>query len=106
MYTIGHVIYGVPLTDKISGIIERAGQDPGDLGFTVLYSGAANWTPGYLGEELVEFTECDGDFPLSKLAVQPTAKQRAAAQAKIDGLPPKVKAALGKVDVWVVWSTS
>jgi len=106
MYTTGQVVYGVPLTAKVRRVIEEAGKEPEkDFGFTMLYSGVADEEPGYLGEELVEFDECES-FPLSKLTVQPTAEQRAAVQAKIDKLPPEVKTVLKKIDLWVVWSTS
>jgi len=105
MYTIGHIIHGVPLTAKIEKIVEEAGQEPEDLGFTVLYSSSADETPGYLGVRLVEFDELE-NFPLSKLTVQPTAKQRAAVQNKVDKLPPKIKKVLAKVGLWVIWSTS
>lgn len=110
MYSIGHVIYGVPLTEDIHRAFEEADHEE-VWGFETFYDGSASSQPGFLGVELVEFNAF-GDVPLWKIAVDPTEEQLADAHAKIERFKADFKAEtgkdikLGKIDTWVVWSTS
>ena len=67
MYSILNVIYGVPITEKISALItEWEGTDKspwyedknGPCGFTSLYHGSTGGLVGYCGVLLGEFDEC------------------------------------------------
>jgi hypothetical protein len=125
MYAIGHIIYGVPLTEKISKKINKwENQEPEDdepegvespwfedddgvCGFTTMYSGSGDYTPGYCGVELLEFDECEELFLGDEtFQMKPTSKQKASALKRIEKLHPDLKKLLPKVGLYIVWSSS
>lgn len=119
MYSIVNVIYGLPLTDSASREIEGMGIEPEDIGFTILYHGGAEYSPGYIGVELGEYDEtqdalsfrgtvlskADNGAPVTKLVAHPT--EVAKAERMIQELEPKVRAVLPElVGVYFIFSTS
>ncbi len=102
-YAIANVIYGIPLTEEIHKAIKE--EEPEDLGFEVMYSGSAQYTPGFCGVRLCGFDEC-GDIAVKDLAFEPTREQRAEAEVKIAELPEYIRKVCQPVDTYIVWSTS
>lgn len=47
MYSIQNVIYGVPLTEEVNEWLD--GREPEEFGFETLYSGGADFSPGFCG---------------------------------------------------------
>ena len=117
MYSIGTVIYGVPIDKKLDKALEKLGyDDPEVLGFVVLYSGVAEHTVGYIGVALSEFNVID-DMRIDvdalelvtgkdRLSFDPTMNQISDAEALINALPDKVKKILRPPAVHLIWSTS
>ena len=97
MYTIGNIIYGVPWTVKCSILWNKIedGNSEGlgrlekieSFGFEKLYSGSADYMPGYLGVELGEFDCCETWTTISEILPEPTAAERKEAKRKVDALP-------------------
>ena len=63
-YAIGHLIYGLPVTEELSGALddiiptlEYGTEDLDEAGLHLLYTGSSYYA-GYLGEELLEFDVC------------------------------------------------
>lgn len=115
-YAIANIIYGVPLTEEVSDLMNKWEQDEtndnwfesndGQCGFTTLYSGSAPQTIGFCGVLLGTLKEFKLYESLSKINTQPTALQIAKTTEKISKLHPEIKALLPDVDVYLVWSTS
>lgn len=111
-YAICQVIYGVPLSEKVSILL--ADGEPEDFGFESLYSGSAPTTPGYCGVVVFEFDECQNyqkwtDFTSQGDKV--TEKQKSKALSKFNNLDPEVKEALKEdgiegPELFMVWHTS
>jgi len=107
MYTIGNIIYGIPITLQVAKAVEASGEDWESLGFETLYVGyQTDFPPGYLGVRLGEFDECEGDFPLSRIMLSPSDEQKAEAEAKINMLSEEIKESMPSIDIYIVWSTS
>lgn len=105
-YAIANVIYGVPLTKEVGFLIYGKDAEPEDLGFEILYSGSADYSPGFCGVSLYLFDECSDSFPASQLVLVPTPEQRAQAEAKIAQLPEDVRKLCPPLNTYIVWSTS
>lgn len=105
MYTIGNIIYGVPLTRKLASEIDRLLLDPEEVGLTMLYRGSGDNT-GYCGVKLDRFDECSDVLKISDLNVKPTPEQKKEALEKIFNLPKELTEFLEMTDTYIVWSNS
>lgn len=117
-YAICQVVYGVPVTERLSSLVdEEEFEDMGDLrdlGFEMLYSGSANYSPGYCGVPIFEFDECDdltkwSDFT-AKVNVL-TEEQKSEALEQFNALDPKILEALKEdgiegPDIYLIWHSS
>lgn len=100
------MIYGIPLTKELHEQFAKLGLEAEDNGFETMYSGSANFQPGYCGVELTSFGE-GSDLLLSDLKLKPTNEDIAEATKRWNELPKKIKKlCAGKSDVYIVWSTS
>lgn len=120
MYSITNIIYGVPLTKKISAQIEAWEENEeeekwfederGTCGFTILYHGGADQHIGYCGVELDEFDEASFYIKPSNLNTDPTQAQIEEAQKLYKQLQPELKQILEhegvKLDIYYIHSTS
>ena len=119
MYAIGTVIYGIPLTPRLNAWIEEHQDfefDAEGLGFTQMYTGSGDFTPGYVGVALGTIDECGDealDDPECVLGKQPTEEQRKQVLVDVqdvrDKLPEDVRDSLEMlppVGRYLVWSTS
>ena len=108
-YAIANVIIGIPLTEEIHTALDEMegddSRDPEDW-FEVLYTASGQFSPGYCGEKISEFTECDGDIPVGDLRFVPTKKLRELAEKKCFKLPEAIKKVARPFGVYVVWSSS
>lgn len=117
MYSIARVIYGVPLTGKVVDIIEDGAEDY----FTMLYSGSADYTPGFIGIVLGEINECHGankldlekgtltegiDGKNKTFSIVPSEKQKEEVKSMIEKLPQELKNIIEPIDVYFIWCTS
>jgi hypothetical protein len=112
MYSIGNIIFGIPLTEEI---MQALGDDEAEeMGFEVLYSGSADFMPGYMGVELGTIDECqdeDLDDPEHPMNRKPTAQQIAEVQERVEAFVKKMRKIDKDVTIpdirrWLVWSTS
>lgn len=134
MYSIGNVIYGVPITDKLKHHIRSWGLEDNqefleELGFETLYHGGGSGIVGYFGMEVTEFDECMLNLRLSTLTKEADKVIRNEAQLKkiqnrINQLDQKIKEyfelqdldydetehkiqhLLEETDIYIVFSTS
>lgn len=127
MYSIVHIIYGLPLVESITKRIdelEARSESEDDLdeqenwwegtegpcGFETFYDGSAEYMPGFCGVQLDEFNACSEPFALSDLTLAPSPQQIDDAKKKIDALPKWVKKMYDELemtpDVYIVFSTS
>lgn len=125
-YAIGHVIYGVPVAEKLSqkakelGIYLGEGEDDDDpfgkgAGFELLYTGA-DYDAGFLGFECLEFDVCVDFQHLSQLEEAKKLVTPAVARAVEEKLrqfsysyPELTKALTDEgvlMDFYIVWSYS
>lgn len=111
-YAKCQVIYGVPLSEKVSELLGDG--EPEDFGFESLYSGSAPTAPGFCGVFVFEFDECQNyqkwaDFTAQADGV--TEKQKNKALKMFNDLDPEVKEALKEdgiegPDLFMIWHTS
>jgi hypothetical protein len=102
MYAELTVVYGVPWTANLA----RKYDEPEEFGFSTLYSGSAEFFPGYLGEVLWRTDETTNFFALTDVPTQPTDEQKEKVDAAVAALPDEVKKELPSIDVYFIWSTS
>ena len=106
MYSIVHVIYGLPL---INVDPQQFGNDEPE-GFEMLYSGSSDAPVGYCGVRLDQFDECNGLIAISALHLQPTPEEELEAQIKVQALPESMRVAYEKhgikMGVYFAFSTS
>ena len=108
MYSIGHVIYGIPITDEISQLAQQRDEELAEEDggwFETLYHGGSYREVGYLGVELATFDECK-DFPLHDVVKDVTDEQEAEVVKAFNKLPMEYKEIAPAIDTWVVFSTS
>jgi hypothetical protein len=108
MYSIADVIYGIPITDKISELANKREEelDVDDGGwFHCLYHGGSYREVGYLGVTLASFDECS-DFKLETIIKEPTEEQAAEVLKAFNALPIEYREIAPDIAVWVVFSTS
>lgn len=116
-YAICDVIYGLPLTDEASELVQEVERDaPECQGITFVYTqGGPPW--GYVGVKLGEFDETvcprfDKDnvtlrLPKGSCPLYATHQQEDEAKAKIDGLHPELRRRMpGEPSVFFVFSSS
>lgn len=114
-YTIGQIIYGIPLCDdkdddaERSDIIEEMIEEEGP-GILAYYSGHAVATPVSFGVELDEIDECCAFIDIDKLKLVPTPKQLKKFEQLWNQLDPalqqEITATYGAPRVHILWSTS
>ena len=117
MYTIGNIVYGVPINEALSNLLldwkknlteeeyaEKFNEDGQLIGFNMLYHGGADGLVGYCGVGLGDFDEIDSVL-ISELPY-PTEEQIREAQTKIDALPNEVKELIDEPGHYIVWSSS
>lgn len=104
MYTVGNIIYGIPLTQEILNVVGEV-EDAEDVGFETTYSGAGGTTPGWCGVVLDTIDECSvADFSLLKLT--PTPEQIDAVNQKVAALSEEILKVSSPIGCYIVWSTS
>ena len=117
MYSIMHLIYGVPLTETVDAIINEFEQDEttddwfetdeGECGFTTRYVGCGDTRAGWCG---VELWSCDCTEPIKVPEVRASDAQMRQAQERCSTLHRRFKEALEREGVEVghyfVFSTS
>ena len=101
MYSIGHVIFGIPKTQAISEKISEWEADEecekwyedngGCCGFETMYSGSAEHEPGFCGVELETFDECCDFLRVREMKLEPTEEQKQEALEKIGKLEPELR---------------
>lgn len=112
-YAIGHIIYGIPFTSKISKTFneyikanpDKEGLELDDIGFEFVYSGSADYTPGWCGVQLDRITELN-DCCISNLKLNPSEKESKEAIDKVAALPQCIKDVSFLIDTYIVWGTS
>ncbi len=129
MYSIQTVIYGIPITVAVAEKIIEMENDPnsgwfedehGVCGFTILYSGSADYIVGYCGVSLGELDEC-GDYvsykdegfleysgmnSIRRISLKPTQEQESQALQAIKLLPKELLPFCKPIGVYFVYSTS
>lgn len=127
MYSITNVIIGVPITQKLSNLVNQWEEDDDsrwrewkELGFETFYSGAGSGQVGYCGVQLGEFDEC-GDFlrvepdalfyhssgkQPKKIRLTPNQKQLDTAHEKVQAVDPELLKLCPPFGVYLVMSTS
>lgn len=125
MYSIGTIIYGIPINEAISARIraweegldgegndlpddgeERWFEDnEGTCGFTTQYHGSADGLVGFCGVELCQMNESK-DVNVKDLILVPTPKQIKEAEEKLALLHSELRALGDEVGVYIIWSTS
>lgn len=119
MVTYMQVVFGIPLTQKVSKAVKGTLSDPKecyalenallDLGFVLSgYEGLEDYyvgdQVGYLGVELDHVT-CLDPVKLSSFNMEASLDQRKEAMEKIDNLPPEIKKVIEMPDVLFVFYT-
>jgi len=121
MYSIMHVIYGVPLTEACSEIIDKfeldettddwfEGEVDGNsmtCGFITHYTGGGPYHVGYCGVELWS-ANCISAIRLHDRPLEATDAQRELAEKRVAELHAKFQEALKDypIGVYIVFSTS
>ena len=116
MYSIMTVIYGIPLSEEISKLIDDdtlpeddSGLGSGDstvCGFTELYHGSSDQHVGYCGVEISEFNECVDYIAADTLVLTATDEQKAEGQALVDRLDQRILSIAPPIGVYIIPSTS
>ena len=114
MYTIGSLIYGIPIDKGLSKAYQEydeTGDEDGfflEDSFKVLYHGSSTHEVGYLGVLLKEFNAIQDPMLLSSFTSKAvvTDKQKEEVKRKFDLLPDILKKACKEPDFYIVWSTS
>jgi hypothetical protein len=107
MYSIGHVIFGAPVTELIEKIAEERDEeiDSEDGGYFIDQYNGGGGPSGYIGVELASFDCCDS-FLFDKINVEPTTTQSLETLNKVEALPADYRNVLPDIGIWVVWSSS
>lgn len=131
MYTIGRVIYGVPMNDRLAIRMRKLGENDfhekergaptpqeaeanireweGDapFGFERIYTGDG-YQPGYFGVKLFEFDECNYGIALAKLVgkAKVSPRREALVAKMLAKLRPDLRALCPKPGVWIIWDHS
>ena len=117
MYTIGNIIYGVPINDRVRGFIARCNEELTEeeyselfndeeqlKGFAHMYHGGCIGLVGYCGIPIGEFDVIE-DVLIDSIP-QPSEEQIAQANEMIEALPKVVRALIPEVGHYIVWSSS
>lgn len=118
-YAIVKIIYGVPLNDAVRTQINEWEQTPegaensdlwfedddGVCGFETLYSAGGDAPLVFCGVKLCVLQSYENE-DVTKLQLLPTPEQRAAAEAKVAKLHPKLRELAGPIGSYTVWSDS
>jgi hypothetical protein len=115
MYEIFDIVWGIPYTEEIEEAFAKMEGctveelDPYNLeeeyGFELLYSGHADFTPGFMGESLDAGAYWEMNVQKIK-TLQPTNEQRDKVQKMFDALPEEIKVVASPIDFYTIWSTS
>ncbi len=107
MYTIGTLIYGVPLTKAMITIMEKKEkcEEPEAFGFETMYSGSSDIEPGFLGVVLGGLDETK-HVCLDDLKLKITQATEKTFEKKYDKLPDSLKPLCSNPKIWIIWSTS
>jgi len=121
MYSIGNVIYGVPITpeldramrimiardeDESPELLDLLPEDYEGLGFETCYHGSAPQIVGWIGVQVGNFNVCQ-DIRVSDFADVPlTDDEIKQTNDLISNLPEEIRNVLQPIDIYVVWSTS
>lgn len=112
MYTIGNLIYGIPITQEACDYVEAAGvADPDafeelqDWGFETFYDGSSEFEKGYCGVLLMSFNATE-DMKVHELIMILSEEQIAEAVQAIANINPDLRNLCGEEGLWIVWSTS
>lgn len=113
-YTIGYVIYGLPITDELrEAFVDFENYSAQEIaeshGFDVV-GGSSGYLSGYCGVVLTEIDE-SRDVHLTTMpgVREVNHKKKEKALKKISGLEPDIKEMAGgddAVDVYIVWGQS
>lgn len=115
-YVIGNIVYGCPINDALSTLIEQVEMDEAHplseyydddypLGFETYYSGHAYGTVGAFGVSLGRINECS-NVRVGDLTLEPTEEQKADVEKRFAELPKAVRDLCDPLDTYIVWSTS
>lgn len=112
MYDICNIIYGVPYTEQIDEAVPPdESVSVGDIdptmleehGFTFLYSGNADLTPGYLG---ICFKSCPSWELEANIIWEMSDDDELKVKTLIEALPQWLKEIVEEPKIQYVWSTS
>lgn len=126
MYSITNIIVGIPITDKLSALIDQweRNKDPKlaeweDLGFTILYHGGLNQYIGYCGILIGEYDECGeyirieddtlhykGVNAITEISLKPTPEQTEEAQKLVEHVNPELRKLCPPFGTYMIHSTS
>ena len=112
MYSIGKIIYGIPLVNGQADRSEALDEFVEDesLGVLTYYSGSADETPAAFGVELGSFDAIEGAMDMAQLALEPTTNQIVKFGNLWSSLDPTLQAEINKVygqpRTFVLWTTS
>lgn len=108
MYTIGNVIYGVPVDlDKLPLKVREDDGKLKEMGIETAYSGSALHVPAWAGVnvgEVDETEDVDLHYVMTEAFKKVAAKDKGKVKKMVSGLPKGV--AKGEIGLWIVWSTS
>lgn len=106
MYTIGNVIYGWPVTERLCTKADSKGEQVEDFA-TTFYHGSSDFTRGYIGAALTDFDAIE-DLELDKINQLPTPTEVKAALRAMSNAPVWVQNFYKNAPpkVWIVWGTS
>jgi hypothetical protein len=118
MYSIGHVIYGYPITVEIDKMLselseeeylywkDKFGEEPEEeFGFCEVYDGSSQKRQGWVGLMLNRF-EAFGEIEMSEVCLKPSEAQKEIVRRKIEKLHPSFKELISEPRVWIVFGTS
>jgi len=107
MYTMGDIIYGVPLTSEVMEAMPDWQEDDEEelCGFYQIYSGRSKSPVGYCGVLLDSIDEL-AVVNINSLKLVPTQEQKEEAETKVEALLPEIKKVMLPIGTYIVWSTS
>lgn len=111
-YAICQVVYGVPITESLTKVMDD--EELENLGFETLYTSSGNYPPGYCGVPIFEFDECEDFAKWSDFTSRIeglTEDRKSMALDMFKELPLEVKEALKEEgiegpDIYMVWHSS
>lgn len=125
MYAIGNIIYGSPITEKVSNWLEENCECPDEVyeeSITIKYSGSASGLTGYVGvclgsiDEAMDLLKLDLDNGIIKfkyhhgdtkqIRLVPTDEEKDQAQRMREALPQELQDVLEPIGIYISWSTS